>query len=287
MVAGDGPPTDVQAEALRLLDQLASRHAMDLAGLTGALTAIDAEAGSPIANELHLICGGAIPSVEDADPLVQELQTIGRDTFPALLAPIRQPFGRPFPHAAPFQDGFREWLTGIDRAILAHPGRARAAALVAEDPTIGPLLGPAGTAGAAGAWVELSTGGGQRLTSDMLCLGILECATWAAIDETEPVSAARFLALIRAEIETMRRLLAGDTVVLQQLVGWASHPIAPDVEVETPWGILRPATERQQAVRPFGIGADAILHLPVGVSATVNQPTDPGAGIDMAHHEHV
>jgi hypothetical protein len=270
IVGGERLATDLQQRALSGLSAIASQYAMYPVEIAAALAAYDATTQTSVANAMRLACGGSIDPTEADDPLLQALLTVARDIFPSLLAPIRPRLADPFARGrGGFGDALSDWEDGCTRALYRHPIAEEAVPdLVRRDPILQPIFAEHAPEPP---FVSLSTGSGTQLPADSLGRGVIHAAVLRVAHDRADISVTRFLDLVRDTLDKTRSLLGGDTVDLEMLVGWASFPLAANTTVTTPWGRIEPANERQKALQPFGVAADAVLHHPIQATARCNR----------------
>lgn len=273
VIAGERPPTGAQEQALSALDAIVTRYAMYPVEIAAALVTHDTTRQTSVANVLREACGGSVDQPHSDDPLLRALLTVAKDVFPALLAPIRprlfDPVGR---GPRGFGDALSDWEQGCTRALYRHPiAENDLPELVRQDPTLQPIFARYEPEPP---FVMLSTGTGSQLPAESLGRGVIEATVLRVAHERGDISVTRFLELVRDTLEKTRALLSGETIDLELLMGWASFPLGASATVATPWGAVVAASERQKGLQPFGVQADAVLHLPVRASARLG-PHDP------------
>jgi hypothetical protein len=242
-----------------------------------AFVRYDAESGTVVANEMRRATGGDLPPVDAEDRVEAALLRLARDAYPGLVVLRRWEAQQ-----TPTVD-----LSGLDgpetlRSVIgAHPATAEIAAAVRDDPLLGGLVSGQGRER-----VFTVNGAGQRLEFDSFAYLLVGAAAARILSATDPPGPASFIATASDCLEEARALARGQTMPGRTTVGIAGITLSRDTRIQTPWGVLRPASGWEAATAPHGVHAQVVLDSDVAWTggwsdAAPTVPRSPAAPVPL------
>jgi hypothetical protein len=241
-LAGQSALTEPQENVLARLFELGEQAEVQSAAggappalqLTG-LGMYDAETGTTYGNNLRLYAGGAVEVPVPEDALLRALSELIRDVYPALLLPSEMPFPRTF---------------GAGASLYMHPARESFESAVMADSSLAKLFPSSDASSGRHGMVMASTGRGGGIQLSLFAGAIIEAA-WAELESAGIRPTAETLCREMAPwISTARSIADGEEVQIPALVGFAGVLLPPNVQLDLPWGTLRPRTASDEAFAP-------------------------------------
>ena len=183
---------------------------------------------------------------------------MARDAFPAVFTPIE----------AAHQ--LRAWAPGGSFAARFHPLNSECAEAVAEDPDLRIFASPNTP------FITSSAGHGAQVAADELPELLIVSASLAHNARGKSSEDREgFLEEVAATFYAFRRLIAGEEVTALTLLAFDGLSLRDGAQVETPWGLLRPATEIDAATAPMNLTPTVVLVIERPCRLIVGEDFDP------------
>lgn len=195
------------------------------------------------------------------DEVIHSLLTLANEAFPGIFEPRPAHF---------LSSG---WMPlAMPPNIRSHPAHKTFMDAVAEDRLLRRLLDS--EVEDFGALVTSAMGGGWRVQHEALAENLLMSAARCVVAKgMETDNREVFLVEVEEQLDALRHLIAGEAVDVLVVQAFDGAAITADVQVPTPWGVLRAASDLEQLIHPFGMAPSVMLVTEVTTEFRVGEPS--------------
>lgn len=210
--------------------------------------------GASIGNALRIAAGGTVPAVDVSteNEIGRVLLEMAVDQYPVLLIPS-EPWGPP-----------------ATLSLFRHPSADSLNGMVASDRDLSRLFPDEDEGLGRIGFVYSSLGSGSTLQTVLFAEVIVRSA-WAAAAMTVRQPSVEDLGReVLTHLDAVRRAARGDEAHVRALIAFTGFTTKDGANIQTPWGHLRPLTERENELTPPSLeGAVSGTH-PDGTHVTVS-----------------
>ena len=207
------------------------------------------------------------------DAMLDALGDLAAASFPEIYKPDRR-----FAELGARYGGFGAFAPSL-AVPQEHPARAAAISALANDP----LLRVFAESDDPGVFISANLGRGWRLTAEQLPSAIVGSAAARVVAEGKPTDELQALRDATGDVlDELRRAIDGDEVRAIAVTAFEGVALPAQARVELPWGILRPATQIEEDMQPFGgMAPTAILVSRPPLRIRLGDPDEPLSFFDQ------